>query len=205
MGDVIVDISMSLDGFVTGPSPGPDAGLGIGGEPIHAWAVDGKTDEDQAVMDAMVARTGAVVMGRNLFDVIDGPNGWSTEMGYGAEREQTDMAPLVVLTHEAPATNRLGDAYELHFATDGIDAAIDQARGLAGDRDVVVMGGAGACQATLAAGLATQLHVHVAPALVGDGTRLFAHLPVATTELDPLDTVVTPHAVHLSYRLPASS
>jgi dihydrofolate reductase len=84
MGRVIADISMSLDGFVTGPGPGPENGLGTGGDGLHTWAFS--TDPvDRAVLTSTTEATGVVVMGRRLFDIIDGPQGWSDEVGYGAD------------------------------------------------------------------------------------------------------------------------
>ena len=79
----VADISMSLDGFVTGPDPDLDHGLGHGGEPLHTWAIDSDDEIDAEVL-ATRPTSGAVVMGRRLFDIIDGPKGWNDEMGYGA-------------------------------------------------------------------------------------------------------------------------
>ena len=83
MTKVIADITMSLDGFVTAPNAGPDAGLGDDGMPLHAWVFGGH-DVDEAVLAATTERSGAVVMGRNLFDVVDSPGGWDDDIGYGA-------------------------------------------------------------------------------------------------------------------------
>src|SRR4051812_32014057 len=84
MSKVVADISMSLDGFVTGPDPGPDQGLGRGGDGLHTWAL--QPDKiDAEVLDETVDATGVVIMGRRLFDIIDGPLGWNDEMGYGAD------------------------------------------------------------------------------------------------------------------------
>jgi len=105
-GQVIVDITMSLDGYVTGPGADADHGLGIDGEPLHEWVFSG-TLEDGRILDDTTARTGAVIMGRRLFDVIDAPHGWSESIGYGADRN--GPAPAFVLTHQAPETWRLGD------------------------------------------------------------------------------------------------
>src|SRR5687768_16576126 len=80
---IMADISVSLDGFVTGPGPGPRSGLGTGGEALHNWAFS--TDpEDRRILRETTARSGAVVLGRRLFDVVDRPQGWSEETGYGA-------------------------------------------------------------------------------------------------------------------------
>ena len=89
MTNVIADISMSLDGFVTGPEPDLAHGLGHGGEPLHTWAIDSDDEVDiQELKDATEA-SGAVVMGRRLFDIVDGPHGWNDEMGYGANLAAT--------------------------------------------------------------------------------------------------------------------
>ena len=84
MTQVVADISMSLDGFVTGPDPDLEHGLGRGGEPLHTWAVDSSDDTDTEVLREATQATGAVVMGRRLFDFVDGPHGWSDDIGYSA-------------------------------------------------------------------------------------------------------------------------
>lgn len=83
MTHTIADISISLDGFVAGPHPNPDNGLGTGGEALHTWAFSGDPD-DRRVLREATARSGAVVLGRRLFDVVDGPYGWDDTSGYGA-------------------------------------------------------------------------------------------------------------------------
>ncbi len=80
---IIADISVSLDGFVTGPDPSPDNGLGTGGEALHTWAFSDDPD-DRRFLHEGTARSGAVVLGRHLFDVVDGPKGWDDTSGYGA-------------------------------------------------------------------------------------------------------------------------
>jgi hypothetical protein len=80
---IIADIPVSLDGFVTGPDPSPDNGLGTGGEALHTWAFSDDPD-DRRVLREGTARSGAVVLGRHLFDVVDGPKGWDDTSGYGA-------------------------------------------------------------------------------------------------------------------------
>jgi hypothetical protein len=91
---IIADISVSLDGFVTGPDPGPDNGMGTGGDALHTWAFSEDPDERQILREA-TARSGAVVLGRRLFDVVDRPNGWDDNVGYGA-REVGKPAFVVV-------------------------------------------------------------------------------------------------------------
>jgi dihydrofolate reductase len=167
---VVADISMSLDGFVTGPDPDLEHGLGTGGEPLHTWAVDSDDDVDVDVLRETTEATGAVVMGRRLFDVVDGPHGWTDDMGYGAGLAATP--PFFVVTHSVPDRIRLDLRFT--FVTDGLGAAIDQARAAAGAKDVFVMGGADVVRQCVDAALADELRIHLAPIVLGSGTPLFA-------------------------------
>jgi dihydrofolate reductase len=169
MTKVVADISMSLDGFVTGPGADVANGLGIGGEPIHAWVMQ-PDDVDTDVLREATEMSGAVVMGRRLFDVVDGPDGWNDEMGYGAGLAATP--PFFVVTHSPPAQVRLGLRFT--FVTDGVAAAIDQARPAAGDKAVFVMGGGNVIRQCLDAGLVDELRIHLSPIVLGAGTPLFA-------------------------------
>ena len=122
MTKVIADITMSIDGFVTGPDPDLEHGLGHGGEPLHAW-VFSDDEVDAQVLEDSTERSGAVVMGRRLFDIIDGPHGWNDEMGYGARHAGTP--PFFVVTHSKPESIRL--ALDFTFVTDGLASAIQLA------------------------------------------------------------------------------
>jgi dihydrofolate reductase len=103
---IIADISVSLDGFVTGPEPGLRNGLGTGGEALHTWAFS--TDpEDRRILREATARSAAVVLGRRLFDVVDGPQGWTEETGYGAG--EVGRPAFVVVTSSPPDSVRLTD------------------------------------------------------------------------------------------------
>ncbi len=192
MTKVIADISMSLDGFVTGPDPGLANGLGTGGEPLHTWAFSGD-EVDANVLRAATERSGAVIMGRRLFDIIDGPHGWDDEVGYGAGLAGTP--PFFVVTHSAPDDARLG--LDFTFVTDGIRAAVDLARLAAGAKDVVVMGGGDVVRQCVDEGLVDELHIHLAPIVLGAGTPLFARS--GRHELLQRSVRVSRHATHLSY------
>ena len=195
MPKVIADISMSLDGFVTGPDPDLDRGLGVGGEPLHRWAIESNDEVDAAVLDAATARSGAVIMGRRLFDIIDGPHGWSDEMGYGAGHAASP--PFFVVTHHVPDSVRLG--LDLTFVTDGLASAVERARPAAGDHDVVIMGGGDIVRQSIDEGLADELTIHLAPVVLGAGTPLF----VGSTrrELVQRTVLVSPFATHLTYEV----
>ncbi|MEA2476030.1 MAG: hypothetical protein QOF16_370 [Actinomycetota bacterium] len=194
MTKVIADISMSLDGFVTGPDAGPDRGLGRGGEPIHAWVMDGN-DVDAEILKSSMDETGAVVMGRRLFDIVDGPHGWNDEMGYGAGHAA--RPPFFVVTHAAPKSVRL--KLDFTFVTEGIEPAIERARAAAGAKDVVVMGGGDVVRQTVDLGLADELRIHLSPIILGSGTPLFAESP--RRELVQKKVRVSSKATHLTYEV----
>ncbi|MFF0264877.1 dihydrofolate reductase family protein [Kribbella sp. NPDC004536] len=197
MSQVVVDISVSLDGYVTGPSAGPGNGLGDGGEAVHDWVFKGN-DADRAVLDSAFDATGAVVQGRNLFDVIDGPDGWSEEMGYGAKPTGEVNPPIFVVTHTPPSQTRLGDRFR--FVGSPAEA-VAQALEVADGKDVVVMGGGQICHAVLAAGLADVLRLHVASVVLGSGTPLWPTEPSTGFAVELVDSVSTPAAQHLTYRV----
>jgi dihydrofolate reductase len=189
---VVADITMSLDGYVTGPDPSPRNGLGDGGEPLHIWAMQ-PDDVDAEVLQQATDRSGAVIMGRRLFDVIDGPDGWNDEMGYGAGLAATP--PFIVVTHAPPKKVRLDLRFA--FVTDGVEAAIEQARTAAGDKDVVIMGGGDVIRQCVDAGLVEELSVHLAPILLGGGTPLFAGS--GRRELVQRSVRVSSNATHVVY------
>jgi dihydrofolate reductase len=195
MSKVVADITMSLDGFVTGPAPGPDNGLGDGGEGLHTWAFSADP-VDQAVLTSATEATGAIVMGRHLFDVIDGPQGWNDDVGYGAGLAAAP--PVLVVTRNPPATVRLAD--RCTFVVDGVRSAIDMARAMAEDRDVVVMGGAAVIRGALAAGVVDEFRLHLSPVLLGAGTPLFDG-GVSPRTLRQVHVRPSAHATHLTYRV----
>ncbi|WP_409180410.1 SRPBCC domain-containing protein [Amycolatopsis sp. VS8301801F10] len=195
---VVVDISMSLDGYVTAPGAGPDHGLGVGGEPLHAWVSD-PTPRDAEILHRSFTETGAVLMGRTMFDVVDSPNGWADEDGYGEGEDRVPAPPVFVVTHTRPEKTRLGERFR--FATNGLEHAVAQARAAAGGKDVMVIGGGSIASQVLCAGLADVLRIHLAPIVLGDGTPLFPKGNPGPVRLEPLGAVSTPGAEHLTYRV----
>jgi dihydrofolate reductase len=206
----ILNITMSVDGFVAGPNQTLENPLGEGGEQLHEWIVGleswrrqhglegGETNADAEIVRETNDRTGAFVMGRRMFSGGEGPweddpkaNGWwGDEPPFGA--------PVFVATHHAREPLTLG-ATTFTFVTDGIEALLEQARGAAGDRDVQVSGGASVAQQALNAGLLDELHIHVAPVLLGGGVRLFDHAERRPIELTRV--IESPRVTHLSYRM----
>lgn len=194
MSRVTADITVSLDGFVTGPGADPEHGLGHGGEQLHAWVESGH-EVDRAALEHTVAATGAVVMGRNLFDVIDGPHGWSDAMGYGADLAATP--PFFVVTSSEPETVRLEGSHDFTFVLNGPAAALQLARAAAGSEDVVIMGGGTIVRGCLDAGLVDQLRLHLSPIVLGAGTPLWSG--ASRRILIQRDVQVSPFATHLTY------
>jgi dihydrofolate reductase len=194
---------MSLDGYITGPNPRPDAGLGDGGEAIFAWMMQPQPEQgtangsaelseeyDEQIGRAM-GQTGAVIMGKRMFEIIDTPDGWVRPDGY-----QFDW-PVFVLTHEQREPVTKGKT-AFTFVNDGPHAALEQARAVAGDKTISINGG-NTCQQFLAAGLVDEIIIHLVPVFVGGGVRLFDHLGEMRLEC----TNVTPGngVTHLTYRL----
>ena len=194
MPKVIADITMSLDGYVTGPGADDSHGLGDA-EELHDWVMD-RDPVDSGILESATAATGAVVMGRRLFDLVDGPHGWTGEMGYGAQEVGTP--PFFVVTHSPPDDVRLAREQGMRFTfVDGVAAAVDQARGAATHGHVVIMGGGDIIGQAIEAGVVEELHLHIAPMLTGGGTPLFR----AGTRQQFRQREVRPssHAVHVVY------
>jgi dihydrofolate reductase len=189
MAQVICDMSMSLDGYVTGPNDSRENPFGDGAGMLHDWIFAAATDEDRALLQQMLDDLGAIVMGRRSFDKNEGDGGW----GDGGPIGDT---PCFVVTHHEPATSH-PSVYT--FVTDGVASAIEQARAAAGDK-VVGLHGATVMQQGLPLGLVDEIRVHVIPVLLGGGTPLFAHLDSAIT-LERTSALVTPAATHLGFRV----
>jgi dihydrofolate reductase len=129
-----------------------------------------------------------------MFDIVDGPHGWTDEMGYGAREAATP--PVLVVTRVPPDTVRLADRFT--FVVDGLASAVSKAVAMAEDRDVVLMGGATLIRSALAGGLLDELRLHLAPVLLGAGTPLFTGGPPRT--LRQIHVRPSGHATHLTYR-----
>jgi dihydrofolate reductase len=237
MPQVIADISMSVDGFVAGPNQTLDDPLGAGGMQLHEWAFrlaawraphgleGGETDVDSALVEASLAATHSVVMGRRMFS--GGAGAWDNDPnadGWWGD-EPPFHAPVFVVTHHARATLEMKGGTSFTFVTDGVEAAVAQASAAAGDKDVLVSGGASVVQQCLAAGLVDELQLHISPVLLGDGVRLFeqaspgAEPPQSDTtggrdldqasssrswpsgRLEIVSAITAPFATHIRYRV----
>jgi len=189
MARVICDMSMSLDGFVTGPNDSRENPFGDGAGTLHNWIFENPTVDDKALLQEMIDGCGAVVMGRKSFDKNEGDGGWGDKGPVGD-------TPIFVVTHNAP-TKSYPSVYT--FVTDGVASAIEQAKAAAGDK-IVGLHGATVMQQGLPLGLVDEIHVHVVPVLIGGGTRLFDLLdgPIA---LDRTKVITNSGATHLQYRV----
>jgi dihydrofolate reductase len=178
---VILGMTMSLDGFIR-DQHGSVAPL----YPDLAAARDTET------MQEAIRTTGAVVMGRRAYD-----------MGEGDFTGYEFQTPIFVLTHRAPTTVAKGenDRLRFHFVTDGIASAIARAKAAAGDRDVMVIGGAQTFQQCLNAGVADELQIAIRPVLLGAGLRLFEHIDAASITLEPIAVTETPTTPELRFRV----
>ena len=189
MARVVCDMSMSLDGYVTGPNDSRENPFGDGAGSLHDWLWKDPTDEEKAYLQEAVDNCGAVVMGRTSFDKNEGDGGW----GDGGPVGDT---PVFVVTHHAP-TREYPPVYR--FVTDGVRSAIEQAKEVAGDKNVGLHG-ATVMQQGLPLGLVDEIAVHVVPLLIGGGTPLFASLPSAI-QLKQVSAFTSPAATHLRFRV----
>jgi dihydrofolate reductase len=212
MSTVFTQITMSLDGFVAGPNIRPEEPLGDGGERLHEWLfglatwseMQGEGGGETGPVDDMVrtsqARTGATIMGRRMFHPAEG--GWGAEPERGPWGDNPPYHhPVFVLTHHGRPDLPMEGGTTFHFVTDGIESALQRAMAAAGDRDIHVAGGAQAVQQFIAAGLLDELIIHVAPVLMGGGSRLFDQLGDKSVELERVALIDSPAATHIHYRI----
>lgn len=199
MGKVIFNMSMSLDGFVAGPNDGPENGLGDGGEALFNWYFSGDTEvvisegtpvlkvsaQSAKILKEAFASYGAGVWGRKTFDIAHAWGG------------HPPGSPAFIVTHHIPQ-EWVREGSPFTFVTDGVESAIRQAQKAAGDKDVVVCT-ASIFQQCLNAGLMDEIHVDVAPVLLGGGMRLFDHLAISPLALEPIRVIQAPGVTHLGF------
>lgn len=185
-------LSMSLDGFIAGP------GGGAGG--LHDWLTAGQIPSrfspgftmarpSAEFFDEGIAATGAVIAGRQTYDVSEAWGG----------RGPVPGLPLVVLTHRVPERVPAG-APPYTFVTDGIEAAVKQARALADGKNVHLMG-ASVVQQSIRAGLLDELIISLVPKVLGHGVRLLDGLDQSNVELQVVRVIDAPGVTHLTYRV----
>jgi dihydrofolate reductase len=202
MGKVAADITVSLDGFVAGPNDGLEFPLGERGERLHEWVYDlaswrephglpgGKTNQDSELLDEALKSTGAVVVGRRMFD---NAKGWGENPPF--------HVPVFVLTHEVREKEAKEGGTTFTFVNDGIESALEQAKAAAADKNVSVGGGANTIQQYLRAGLLDEIQIHIAPMLLGGGVRLFEHLDAERTQLEKARVIDSARVTHVLFRV----
>jgi dihydrofolate reductase len=185
MGKVILDVTMSLDGFIAGPNDEI--------EPLHNWMVDGRDRLGAELLAQSRAGAGAVIMGRRTFDIIDGGR------GRVAPDEGQSSLPVFVLAAEGRGTVTKG-ATSFTFVTCGFEAALAEARTAAKDRNIAVMG-ANITQQCLQAGLLDEMEIHIAPVLLGAGVRLFDHIDNGRIALQGTRVIESFGVTHLRFNV----
>ncbi len=190
---VVADMSVSVDGYVTGPNDSRSNPFGDGAGSLHDWFGDAASDEDRAILQQFMDRVGAVVMGRRSFEKNEGDGGWGNGGPAGA-------VPCVVVTHHPPPHSYPA---VFSFVTDGVASAIEQAERIAGD-GIVYLFGATVLQQALPLGLVDEIQLHLVPCLIGAGTSLFGTLGTAVA-LERTDATITPAATHLTFRVLGSA
>ncbi len=201
-GRIIANITISADGYVAGPNQteerpfGDDGGDGFG-DLLHAWMFE-NAEENRAEVDEIAAYK-AVIMGRNMFGPVRGE--WDRQWNGWWGDDPVFHAPVFVLTHHARDPQPMEGGTTYFFVTDGIKAALEQARAAAGDGDVSILGGAATINQYLAAGLVDDLRLHVVPITLGAGARLFEGVPAL--KLEQVKSRAANTVTHLTYRLPS--
>ncbi len=211
MSKLRVHISTSLDGFVAGPLQSEQDPLGVGGESLHDWVVElkawreaqgmdgGTVNASTPIMEEELTNVGAEIMGRGKFGPPSG-GPWGAEPWPGWWGDDPPFhKPVFVVTHHEREPLILSDT-TFSFVTDGIESALEQARQVAGGRDVFVGGGAEVINQYLAAGLVDEIELHVVPILLGDGARLFDGVGPGL-RLEQVRAVDAPGVTHLKYRV----
>jgi dihydrofolate reductase len=204
-------LAVSLDGYVAGPDQSEENPLGVGGMELHQWVFKleawrrqqglegGEVNASTAVVQEVQAGVGATVMGRNMFG--GGPGPWRQDppwRGWWGE-DPPFHTPVFVLTHHPREPLEMEGGTTFIFVTDGTQAALEQAKQVAGGRDVLLGGGANVVQQYLAAGLVDEFWLHLVPVLLGDGERLLDN--VGNLKVQQVRAIEAPGVTHIKYRV----
>ena len=204
-------MAISLDGYVAGPDQSLENPLGVGGMQLHEWVFEleawrhaqglegGEANASTPVVEEAQTNVGAVIMGRNMFGGGPGPwpddppwNGWWGD-------DPPYHAPVFVLTHHAREPLEMEGGTTFTFVTDGIEGALGLARKVAGDKDVLLGGGASAANQYLRAGPLDEFELRITPVVLGDGERLL--VDVGPLRLQQVRVIEAPGVTHVKYRV----
>lgn len=184
MGKVVLGMTMSLDGFINDRNGS-----------VEVLYPDLAALRDIDPLKESIENTGAVIMGRNSFAMSEDPDWFAGNYEY--------QVPIFVLTHQPPQKHpKETDTLTFRFVTDGIQSAVRQAKEVAGDKDVNIIGSASTAQQTLQAGQADELHVDIMPLLLGEGLRVFDHIAAESIQLERIKVMELPAGrTHLRFRI----
>ena len=205
----VASFSISLDGYGAGPDQDIDNPLGVGGRELHQWFFPTRTFQKKVlgdeggttgIDDDIAARgfrnVGAWILGRNMFGPIRGPWPDMDWKGWWGDNPPYHV-PVFVLTHHARPSIAMDGGTVFHFVTGGIREALDRAQEAAAGKDVRIGGGPGTVRQYVEAGLVDELHIAIAPVLLGKGEPLFAGLDMRALGYECVQFVSTEKATHV--------
>jgi dihydrofolate reductase len=207
----VAGFALSIDGFGAGPEQSLEDPLGKRGTELHQWFFGTRTframfgqeggsdgvDEDYAARS--MAGFGAFILGRNMFGPIRGA--WPDDAWKGWWGDNPPYhAPVFVLTHHARAPIEMEGGTIFHFVTDGIEAALEQAKAAAGTRDVKIGGGVATVRQYLQAGLIDELHFAISPIVLGRGEAMFSGIDLPALGFRVTEQAASAHAQHVVLR-----
>ena len=208
----VESFSISLDGYGAGPNQSLDHPLGAGGPELHQWALPtrtfqragfgkegGTTGVDESFAVRGFTNIGAWVMGRNMFGPIRGPWPDFNWQGWWGDNPPYRVPVFVLTHHERPPLEMEGGTV-FHFVTGGIHEAIDRARAAANGMDVRIGGGASTIRQALSASLVDEMHIAIAPMVLGKGEPLFEGIDLKALGYECIEHVPTDHATHVVLR-----
>jgi dihydrofolate reductase len=188
MKKVILDLSMSLDGYIAGSNVTPQQPMGVGGERLHEWIFKGKTDIDGKILEEVVSSSGAVIVGGRTYAIaID--DAWGGTSPFSM--------PAFVVTNQNPEKAIAGFTY----VPDGITVALNKAKQVAGEKNIWLMGGANMAQSYLRAGLIDEIHIHIIPVLLCCGTLLFEQIGSSQIQLERIKIMESAGATHIWFKV----
>ncbi|MBO0859276.1 MAG: dihydrofolate reductase [Chloracidobacterium sp.] len=208
----VESFTISLDGYGAGQNQSLENPLGVGGESLHEWAFrtrtfqkrilgaeGGTTGDDEDIAARGFHNIGAWILGRNMFGPVRGP--WPDDKWRGWWGDNPPYhTPVFVLTHHARASISMDGGTTFHFVTDGIDRALERAIDAANGLDVRLGGGVATIRDYLRARLIDEMHIAIAPILLGSGESLFADLDLPSLEYRCAERLATQHATHVIIR-----
>ncbi|MBI3524871.1 MAG: dihydrofolate reductase [Betaproteobacteria bacterium] len=204
----VQSFSVSIDGFGAGPNQSLENPLGVGGTALHKWFfptrtfqrmfgnADGTTGIDDDFARRGFDNIGAWILGRNMFGPIRGPWPDAEWKGWWGDTPPYHT-PVFVLTHHARESITMKGGTTFHFVADGIHSALKRATEAANGLDIRLGGGVATIQQYLHAGLVDEVHLAIAPALLGSGEKLFAGIDMPSLGYECAEHVATQNATHV--------